>query len=85
MQLTAGDHEILQFECSWWLTPGAKSVAIRRDLDMSASTYYRRLSMLIDEPEALAVDPLLVRRLRRDRADRRRTRHTGPRWKRSHP
>lgn len=85
MPLSAADHEILAFECSWWTEPGAKSVAIRRDLGMSASTYYRRLATLIDDPEALAADPLLIRRLRRDRADRRRTRHTGPRWKRSHP
>ncbi|WP_436794873.1 DUF3263 domain-containing protein [Actinospongicola halichondriae] len=85
MPLSSSDREILDFEGSWWLNPGAKSVAIRRDLDMAASTYYKRLSTIIDDPEAMTADPLLVRRLRRDRADRRRTRHTGPRWKRSHP
>ena len=85
MPLSDDDRAILDFERSWWLEPGAKSVAIRRDLDLSASTYYRRLAGLIDDREALAADPLLVRRLRRDRAERRRTRHTGPRWKRSHP
>ncbi|MDE0803379.1 MAG: DUF3263 domain-containing protein [Acidimicrobiales bacterium] len=85
MPLSDDDREILDFERSWWLEPGAKSVAIRRDLGLSASTYYRRLGVLIDDRDALAADPLLVRRLRRDRAERRRTRHTGPRWKRSHP
>jgi hypothetical protein len=83
--LSDEDHAILSFEASWWLFTGPKSVAIRHDLGLSASTYYRRLAGLIDDPDALAADPLLVRRLRRDRAERRRTRHTGPRWKRSHP
>lgn len=85
MPLSDDDRELLDFERSWWLEPGPKSVAIRRDLKMSASTYYRRLAILIDDRDAVAADPLLVRRLRRDRAERRRTRHTGPRWKRSHP
>lgn len=85
MPLTAADHEILDFERSWWLDPGPKSAAIRHALSMSASTYYRRLNELIDDPAAAAADPLLVRRLRRDRADRRRTRHAGSRRERSNP
>lgn len=83
MPLPADDLEILAFEGSWWRTPGPKTDAIRDRFGISASTYYRRLHALIDDPEALAADPLLIRRLRRDRAERRRTRHTGPRWKRS--
>lgn len=85
MTLSARDREILAFECSWWLEPGAKGDAIRREIGMSPSAYYRRLGTLIDTPDALAADPLLVRRLRRNRSERRRTRHTGPRWNRSHP
>jgi hypothetical protein len=45
---------------------------------MSPSTYYRRLRALVDRPEALAADPLLVRRLRRDRTERRRRRFVAP-------
>jgi hypothetical protein len=83
--LTATDHAILDFERSWWMAPGAKADAIRAELSMSPSAYYRLLTALIDRPEALAADPLLVRRLRRARTDRRRTRHAGPQRKRSQP
>jgi hypothetical protein len=37
---------------------------------MSATRYYQVLNALIDQPAALAADPLLVRRLRRLRAQR---------------
>jgi hypothetical protein len=41
---------------------------------MSATRYYQVLNTLIDAPAALAVDPLLVKRLRRLRAGRQRQR-----------
>ena len=41
---------------------------------MSATRYYQVLNALIDRPEALEADPLLVRRLRRLRAARQRQR-----------
>ena len=41
---------------------------------MSATRYYQVLNALIDRPEALVADPLLVRRLRRMRAERQRAR-----------
>ncbi|MDZ7675511.1 MAG: DUF3263 domain-containing protein [Acidimicrobiales bacterium] len=85
MPLTDADQAILDFECSWWQRPGPKAAAIRVELGMSPSVYYKRLGSLIDDPEALETDPLLVRRLRRNRAERRRTRHAGPRRKRHHP
>ncbi len=85
MALTGADQAILEFERSWWLRPGSKAAAIRTELSMSPSAYYRRLTALIDRPEAEHADPLLVRRLRRARSDRRRTRHIGPNRKRNHP
>nr|MBA2477365.1 DUF3263 domain-containing protein [Sporichthyaceae bacterium] len=36
--------------------------------------YYQVLNALIDRPEALAYDPMLIKRLRRLRATRQRTR-----------
>jgi hypothetical protein len=68
------DHEILEFERQWWKYAGAKETAIRESFDMSATRYYQVLNALIDRPEALAADPLLVRRLRRMRAERQRVR-----------
>jgi hypothetical protein len=68
------DREILGFERQWWKYAGAKETAIRESFDMSATRYYQVLNALIDRPEALAEDPLLVRRLRRMRAERQRAR-----------
>jgi hypothetical protein len=65
---------ILDFERSWWSQPESKERAIRARLGLSAARYYQLLSTLIDSPEALRHDPLLVRRLRRLRAARRRAR-----------
>jgi hypothetical protein len=67
--LGARDREILDFERQWWKYAGAKESAIRESFDMSATRYYQVLNALIDRPEAL-----LVRRLRRMRAERQRAR-----------
>ena len=70
------DHEaeILAFERSWWAVGGGKESAIRERFELSATDYYQVLGELIDRPEALERDPLLVRRLRRQRLSRRRER-----------
>ena len=72
--LSARDTEILEFERQWWKYAGAKEQAVREKFDMSATRYYQVLNALIDKPEALEADPLLVRRLRRLRASRQRQR-----------
>ena len=72
--LSDRDREILDFERQWWKYAGAKETAVREQFDMSATRYYQVLNALIDRPEALVVDPLLVRRLRRLRAARQRQR-----------
>ena len=72
--LGARDSDILEFERQWWKYAGAKETAIRESFDMSATRYYQVLNALIDRPEALVEDPLLVRRLRRMRAERQRAR-----------
>ena len=63
--LSERDGEILEFERHWWKYAGAKEQAIRDQFQMSATRYYQVLNALIDRPEALAHDPLLVKRLRR--------------------
>ena len=68
------DREILAFEHQWWRRVGAKEQAIRETFAMSATRYYQLLNALIDTPEALAAEPVLVRRLRRQRAERTRSR-----------
>ena len=72
--LSERDRQILAFERRWWKYAGAKEQAIRELFDMSATRYYQVLNALIDKPEALAADPLLIKRLRRLRTGRQRTR-----------
>ncbi len=73
-ELTERERDILGFERQWWRYAGAKETAIRELFDMSATRYYQVLNALIDRPESLAVDPMLVKRLRRLRASRQRAR-----------
>ena len=72
--LSDRETEILGFERSWWTHGGGKESAIRETFDLSAGDYYRVLGDLIDHPDAMDVDPLLVRRLRRQRLTRQRER-----------
>ncbi|MEO6604751.1 MAG: DUF3263 domain-containing protein [Aeromicrobium sp.] len=72
--LSDRDREILALERLWWQYAGAKEQAIREKFDMSATRYYQVLNALIDREDALAFDPLLVKRLRRLRAGRQRSR-----------
>jgi hypothetical protein len=72
--LTEREQEILTFERQWWKYAGAKEQAVRELFDLSATRYYQVLNALIDRPEALALDPMLVKRLRRMRQSRQRAR-----------
>lgn len=72
--LSRREHEILAFERQWWKYAGAKEEAIRELFALSPTRYYQVLNTLIDRPEALAVDPMLVKRLRRLRASRQKSR-----------
>jgi hypothetical protein len=73
-QLSERDRAVLAFERQWWKYAGAKEQAVRDLFGMSATRYYQVLNALIDTPEALAADPMLVKRLRRVRASRQRAR-----------
>jgi hypothetical protein len=72
--LSERDLAVLAFERQWWKYAGAKEQAVRDLFDMSATRYYQVLNGLIDRPDALAADPMLVKRLRRLRASRQRAR-----------
>jgi len=72
--LTRREHEVLAFERQWWKYAGAKEEAIKELFGLSATRYYQVLNALVDRPEALAADPMLVKRLRRLRASRQKAR-----------
>ena len=77
--LTDRDREVLAFERHWWKYAGAKEQAIKELFDMSATRYYQVLNGLLDNPAALAADPMLVKRLRRMRTERQRVRSSARR------
>jgi hypothetical protein len=77
MPLSERDQAILDFERSWWAEPGPKESAIRQRFDLSATRYYQVLGALLESPDAVEYDPLVVRRLRRMRDRRRRARFEG--------
>lgn len=72
--LTDRQRAILDFERTWWQIDGSKEAAIRERFALSTTRYYQLLNDLIDLPDAVAYDPLVVRRLQRLRARRRRAR-----------
>jgi Protein of unknown function (DUF3263) len=74
MELTDGERAMLDLERSWWTEPGPKETTIKVRLELSTTRYHELLNELIDRPEAEIHDPLVVRRLRRQRERRRRSR-----------
>lgn len=72
--LSERDRQIVDFERQWWKYAGAKEQAIKDLFDMSSTRYYQLLNQLIDSQAALEHDPMLVKRLRRMRAQRQKSR-----------
>lgn len=62
---------MLDFERSWWKFAGAKDEEIVKRFTMTSTRYYQALNALIDRPEAMEHDAMLVRRLQRLRDQRR--------------
>ena len=72
--LSERELQILAFEAKWWRHAGSKEQAIRDTFSLSSTRYYQLLNGLLDNPGALAHDPVLVGRLRRLRSTRARSR-----------
>jgi hypothetical protein len=72
--LTERDLQILAFESKGWKHAGSKEQAIRDTFGLSSTRYYQLLNGLLDNPAALAQDPVLIGRLRRLRSTLARTR-----------
>lgn len=68
--LSDRDRAILDFERHWWKYAGAKDQAIQELFGWGPQAYYEYLNHLMDRPEALEADPMLVKRLRRTRSTR---------------
>ncbi|WP_409471240.1 DUF3263 domain-containing protein [Streptomyces sp. HC307] len=59
------EQDILALERRGFAGPGAKERAIREELSLAPVRYYQLLNALLDDPRALAHDPVTVNRLRR--------------------
>ncbi len=77
MPITERDKAMLDFERGWWAETGPKEALIRERFELSATRYYQILQDLLEDPEAMEYDPLVIRRLLRSRSRRRRERVEG--------
>jgi hypothetical protein len=78
MGLSNRQLAILEFERTWWTMDGEKETLIRRRFACAPDAYYEELNQVLEDPEALVADPLVVRRLMRLRDRRLRARLDGP-------
>ena len=67
MTLSDRDRNVLAFEAGHPSVGASKNEAIRTRLGISPARYYQILDRLSVSVEALALEPLLVRRLQRRR------------------
>jgi hypothetical protein len=70
-ELGVRERAVLAMERRGFAGPGAKERAIRERLGLAPVRYYQLLNALLDDPRALAHDPVTVNRLRRVREARR--------------
>ena len=74
VELTERDREILEFERSWWTVDIPKDQQIQEKFNLSVTRYHQILVELLDMPAAAIYDPLVIRRLQRQRDRRRQAR-----------
>ena len=67
--LSERERAMLEFERQWWRHPGAKGEAIQDRFGVKPVRYFQQLNRLIEKPEALDFDPVLVRTLLRRREE----------------
>jgi hypothetical protein len=78
IELTERERALLDFEGDWWTRDDAKDTLVRAIFACSLDEYYQELNRLAEVPAALVYDPLVVRRLIRQRDRRRRARTDAP-------
>ncbi len=75
MALSKRDKQILDFERTWWQQELSKEAAIKEHFELSTTRYYQLLNELLEDADAMKYDPLVVRRLRKMRDNRRRSKY----------
>lgn len=66
-QLSEFDQQVLAFMRRSYKYKGARDLAIQQQFDLTAVQFFQHLNHLLDTEAALAHDPILVNRLRRNR------------------
>ena len=66
-QLNDRQLRMLAFERQWWKHGDGRQTAVRDLFGCSPARYRAELDALLEEPAALALDPVLVKRLQRRR------------------
>ena len=78
MSMSAREVELIEYEGSWWKEPGNRADVVAKRFGLTLDEYRDVIDVLIDTEAALTHDPLVVRRLRRQR-DNKRTQRSGQR------
>ncbi|MEU6852526.1 DUF3263 domain-containing protein [Actinacidiphila alni] len=69
--LSARDLAVLALAARTFTGSGPRERAVREELGISPTAYFQLLNALLDDPRALAHDPVTVNRLRAERDVRR--------------
>lgn len=77
VELSERERALLTFEGTWWTLDDEKATMIAATFDCTLDDYYQELNRLAEIPAALDHDPLVVRRILRQRDRRRRARASG--------
>jgi len=75
MPLTERERAVLDFERTWWTLDDPRDERIRTRFACTPEAFARELAALVDSSDALAHDPLVVHRLRRQQDRARRARY----------
>jgi hypothetical protein len=78
VELTERERALLDFEGEWWTFDQPKDTLVRARFACNLDEYYQELNRLVEVPAALAYDPMVIRRLVRQRDRRRRAHLDGP-------
>jgi hypothetical protein len=70
--LSERQQAMLEFERTWWQFDEPRDELIAVRFACTTDEYYAELTQLLERPEAMAHDPLVVRRFQRRRVRRRR-------------
>ncbi|MCF8589849.1 DUF3263 domain-containing protein [Gordonia liuliyuniae] len=66
-RLSDEDRAIIDLSKRHYRTADAHAAAVRTELGLSVTDYFRKLNRLADDPAAFAYSPIVVKRLRRNK------------------